>query len=279
MHPLLLAFGSGMSWGTADFLAGVSARRLPLLVVSHVSQLAGLLFIGAIVLIRGEGPQETVALAYGLAGGVVGAVGLSALYRGLAIGRMGVVAPTAALSGVVPVAWGLLRGDRPSSLQFAGIALAIGGVILAARATDDGSERRTAAGVGLALVAALTLGMLVVLLDEAGRSDPLWGVLMVRVGALTLLSIALIARRPTFAMTKRQGGRLAAVGVLDNGANLAFALAAEAGGLLALTSVLGSLYPVATVVLARFVLHERLARHQAIGVGAALTGVVLIAAG
>ena len=279
MQPLLLAFSSGMSWGTADFLAGVSARRLPLLVVSSVSQFAGLLFIGAIVLVRGEGPQEAVALVYGLAGGVFGAIGLSALYRGLAIGRMGVVAPTAALSGTVPVAWGLIRGDRPSSLQFVGVALAIGGVILAARASDGGSERRAAAGVGLALVAALTLGMLVVLLDEAGRSDPLWGVLMVRVGALTLLSVAVVARRPTFAMTRHQGGRLAAVGMLDNGANLAFALAAEAGGLLTLTSVLGSLYPVATVVLARFVLHERLARHQTVGVVAALTGVALIAAG
>jgi drug/metabolite transporter (DMT)-like permease len=279
MHPLLLALGSGVGWGTADFLAGVSARRLPLLVVSSVSQFAGLLFIGAIVLVRGEAPKEAVALAYGLVGGVVGAIGLSALYRGLAIGRMGVVAPTAALSGAVPVAWGLVRGDRPTSLQLVGVALAIGGVILAARASGDGADRRAAAGVGLALVAALTLGTLVVLLDEAGRADPLWGVLMVRVGALALLSIAVVARRPAFAMTKGQGGRLAAVGLLDNGSNLAFALAAEAGGLLTLTAVLGSLYPVSTVLLARFVLHERLARHQAIGVASALVGVALIAAG
>jgi drug/metabolite transporter (DMT)-like permease len=279
VHPLLLAFGSGMGWGTADFLGGLSARRLPLLVVSLVSQFAGLLFIATIVLIRGDAPKGSIALAYGLVGGLLGAIGLSALYRGLAIGRMGVVAPTAALSGIVPVAWGLIRGDRPSSVQLVGVALAIGGVILAARATDDGSERRAAAGVGLALVAAVTLGMLVVLLDEAGRSDPLWGVLMVRVGALALLSIAVVVRRPSFAMTKNQGGRLVAVGLLDNGANLAFALAAEAGGLLALTSVLGSLYPVSTVVLARLVLHERLARHQTVGVVAALTGVVLIAAG
>jgi drug/metabolite transporter (DMT)-like permease len=279
VHPLLLAFGSGIGWGTADFLAGLSARTLPLLVVSSVSQFVGLLFTGALIVIRGGGPEQAVAIAYGLAGGVAGAIGLSALYRGLAIGRMGIVAPTAALSGTVPVAWGLLRGDRPSSVQLVGVGLAIGGVVLAARTTEGGTERRTAAGVGLALVAALFLGVLVALLDEAGRSDPLWGVLMVRVGALALLGGAVIARRPSFAMSQGQAGRLGLVGLLDNGSNLAFALAAEAGGLLTLTSVLGSMYPVSTVVLARAVLHERLARHQTVGVVAALTGVGLIAAG
>jgi drug/metabolite transporter (DMT)-like permease len=102
---------------------------------------------------------------------------------------------------------------------------------------------------------------------------------MVRVGALSLLLVALAARRPSLRMPRRDLGRLCAVGVLDNGANLTFALAADAGGLLTLTSVLGSLYPVATVLLARFVLHERLLRHQVAGVVIALTGVVLIAAG
>jgi drug/metabolite transporter (DMT)-like permease len=144
---------------------------------------------------------------------------------------------------------------------------------------EDRGSRRRATGIGLALLAALTLGALVVFLDEVGRSDPLWGTLMVRVGALTLLLMAVAIRRPSI----RAGGpatlRLAAVGILDNGANLAFALAAHAGGLLTLTSVLGSLYPVTTVLLARLVLHERLARHQAIGVIAALAGVALIAAG
>ncbi|MGZ4115091.1 MAG: EamA family transporter [Actinomycetota bacterium] len=192
---------------------------------------------------------------------------------------MSVVAPTAALSGVVPLAWGLARGDHPNAVQVAGIALAVLGVILASRSLDEGSGRRTAVGVGLALIAAVTLGVLVALLDEIGRTDPLWGVLMVRVSALTLLSIALLVRRPSLRMSFRDLRWLVAVGVLDNGSNLLFALAADAGGLLALTSVLGSLYPVATVVLARLVLHERLERHQAAGVAAALVGVALIAGG
>jgi drug/metabolite transporter (DMT)-like permease len=279
MLALALALGSGVGWGVADFLGGLSARRLPLLVVTSVSQASGLAFVAALVLLGGEGPREAGAIGLGLSGGMAGALGLMALYRGLAVGRMGVVAPTAALSGTVPVAWGLLRGDRPSAVQLAGIALAIGGVVLAARTPDGDAGRRAATGIGLALGAALGIGVFVVFLDEAGRSDPLWGVLMVRVGAVGLLSVLLLARRPSFAMRPAEGGRLAVVGVLDNGSNLLFALAADAGGLLALISVLGSLYPVTTVLLARFVLHERLARHQAVGVSAALGGVALIAAG
>ncbi|MGZ4136000.1 MAG: EamA family transporter [Actinomycetota bacterium] len=279
MLPLLLALGSGMGWGTADFLAGLAARRQALFVVMAISQAAGLVFVAAVVLLRGEAPQQAIAVWYGVAAGVLGAIGLAALYRALAIGRMSVVAPTAALSGVVPLAWGLARGDHPSAVQVAGIALAVLGVILASRSLDEGSGRRTAVGVGLALIAAATLGVLVVLLDEIGRTDPLWGVLMVRVSALTLLSIALLVRRPSLRMSFRDLRWLVAVGVLDNGSNLLFALAADAGGLLALTSVLGSLYPVATVVLARLVLHERLERHQAAGVAAALVGVALIAGG
>ncbi len=278
MLPLLLAFGSGMGWGTADFLGGLSARRLPLLTVSLVSQTAGLAFLAAVVAVRGEGPSDAHALLLGLTAGLIGAGGLSALYRALAIGRMSVVAPTAALSGTVPVAWGLLRGERPSVLQLTGVVVAIAGIVLAARAPDRAGERDTR-GLGLALVAAVTLGAFVILLDEVGRSDPAWGSLMVRVGAIAVLGVAFLVRRPSLRMRGADAGRMGVIGVLDNGANLAFASAADAGGLLALTSVLGSLYPVATVLLARFVLRERLAGWQTVGVAAALAGVVLIAAG
>jgi drug/metabolite transporter (DMT)-like permease len=278
MLPLLLAFGSGMGWGTADFLGGLSARRLPLLTVSLVSQTAGLAFLVAVVAVRGEGPSDAHALLLGLTAGLIGAGGLSALYRALAIGRMSVVAPTAALSGTVPVAWGLLRGERPSVLQLTGVVVAIAGIVLAARAPDRAGERDTR-GLGLALIAAVTLGAFVILLDEAGRSDPFWGSLMVRVGAVAVLGVAFLVRRPSLRMRGADAGRMGVIGVLDNGANLAFASAADAGGLLALTSVLGSLYPVATVLLARFVLRERLAGWQTVGVAAALGGVVLIAAG
>ena len=278
MLPLVLAFGSGMAWGTADFLGGLSARTLPLVTVSLVSQAAGLVLLVGVAVVRGEGPNDTDALVLGVAAGVLGAVGLAALYRALAIGRMSIVAPTAALSGVVPLVWGLLRGERPSVVQFAGVALAVAGIALAATSRDD-SGGRTTKGLGLALVVAVTLGTVVLLLDEAGRSDPTWGALMLRVTAITLFGVVFLVTRPSLRMRPVETGRLVAIGLIDNGGNLAFAYAADAGGLLVLTSVLGSLYPVATVLLARFVLHERLASLQLVGVVGALAGVVLIAAG
>lgn len=278
MLPLALAFGSGMGWGTADFLGGYSARRLPLVTVSLVSQSVGLMLLIVVAVLRGEVLEYDRAVVFGLAGGLAGAAGLAALYRALAIGRMSIVAPTAALSGTVPVAWGFLRGERPDAVQLVGVAIAIAGIVLAARAPDHAGDRNTR-GLGLALVAAVTLGAFVVFLDEAGRIDPIRGSLAVRSGAIVVLAIAFVATRPSLRMTGADAARLGAVGCLDNGANLAFALAAEAGGLLTLTSVLGSLYPVATVLLARIVLREQLTRPQTTGVVAALTGVVLIAAG
>lgn len=276
--PLLFALGSGLAWGGADFLGGLSAKRRPILTVVLVSQLAGAAFVGGLVLLRGQGPPGPRTLLVGATGGLAGAVGLAALYRGLAVGRMALVAPTAALSGTIPVAWGLARGDRPSPLQLVGVGLAIGGIMLAARTPDDHGERGTA-GLGLAIVAAVALGLVIIALDEAGRRDPLWGTLAVRVGALSLLAAAALVRRPQLAVGIGDGGRLAVTGVLDNGANLMFAMAASRGGLLALNAVLGSLYPVTTALLARFVLGERLSAVQTVGVLIALGGVALIAGG
>lgn len=279
MPPLVLALASGLAWGAADFLGGTSAKRRPLATVLLVSQLAGFAFVGALVLLRGDGPPSRESLLAGLAGGVAGVIGLGALYRGLAVGKMGLVAPTAALSGAVPVAWGLLvRGERPSSLQLAGVVVAIAGIVAAARAPDADGGRSTR-GLGLAALAALAIGMLTVALDGAGRADPFWATLAVRTGALCALALVVAVRRPALSLGGRDGPRIALTGVLDNGANLAFAMAAGAGGLLALNGVLGSLYPVTTVVLARVLLGERMTAPQRAGVVAALAGVALIAAG
>ena len=208
-----------------------------------------------------------------------GVIGLAALYSGLAIGPMGVVAPITALSGVVSVCIGLARGDRPSGLQLAGIVVAIVGVVLASRTPEGHGEPVTARAVVLAVIAAVSLGVLVVLLDEGGRIDPAWTSAMVRVSALTLLAVAVLVRRPSFAMAGIQLGTLVVVGLLDNGANLLFALASSTGQLLSVIAVLAALYPVSTVLLARGVLHERLARVQVVGVVLAFVGVALLALG
>jgi drug/metabolite transporter (DMT)-like permease len=281
VYPLGLALASGLTWGSADFVGGVMSRRLPTAVVMVVSQGAGLLLTSGLVVALGEPVPESRYLVAGALGGLAGAVGLASLYRGLAVGRMSIIAPIAALSGGVPVIVGFLQGERPAAVQLAGMALAGAGVLLAVRVPEppDVVERRGTRGVGLALTAALFLGLFVTSLDAAGEASALWASLMVRVVSVPLFVIAAIAtarhaRRPT----GKELGILVGVGAGDNAANVMFALAARQG-LLTLVSVLGSLYPVATVLLARWFLHERLARWQVGGVVAAFTGVALIAAG
>ena len=280
MLAMMLALASSAGWGSADFLGGLATKRMPILVVAAVSQAVGLAFTLVVVLAIHRGPLDASVLWIGAVGGLLGAAGLSALYQGLAVGRMGVVAPIAALSGLVPVVVGLVvQGDRPEAVQVAGMVLAIGGVVLAARARDEAEPgRRLATGAGLALLAALLLGAMVVALDAGGDLDPPWTVLLVRVSSVVTLWLVVAARRPSFAAVRPNRSLLVGAGVLDNLANLLFA-AAAARGLLSLVSVLGSLYPIVTVVLARFVLDERLARWQLAGVSAALLGVALISFG
>jgi drug/metabolite transporter (DMT)-like permease len=281
VYPFGLALASGLTWGSADFVGGVMSRRLPTAVVMVVSQGTGLILTTALVVALGEPRPEARFLAAGALGGLAGAIGLASLYRGLAIGRMSIIAPVAALSGAVPVIVGFLQGERPATVQVAGMALAGAGVLLAVRAPEPpgAGEARGTRGVGLALLAALFLGFFVTSLDAGGEASALWASLMVRVVSVPLFLIAAVAtarhaKRPT----GKELGVLAGVGALDNGANVMFALAAQQG-LLTLVSVLGSLYPVATVLLARWFLQERLARWQVAGVVAAFIGVALIAAG
>lgn len=279
MLAIVLALGSSVGWGSADFLGGLSARRAPILVVAAVSQTAGLALTLLLVAWVGRGPNDPAVVWIGAVGGVLGAAGLSALYRGLAVGRMGVVAPIAAMSGLVPIAVGLVaQGDRPAPVQIAGMALAIGGVVLAARAHEGDGTSRVAAGVLLALVAALFLGSMVVALDAGGDRDPVWTIFMVRVSSAGVLWSVVAARRPSFATLRPNLGMLVGAGALDNLSNLLFVLA-SARGLLSLVAVAGSLYPVVTVLLARVVLRERLRRRQLVGVAGALLGAALISLG
>jgi drug/metabolite transporter (DMT)-like permease len=152
-------------------------------------------------------------------------------------------------------------------------------VLLASRAPDGHGVPVTARAVWLSIVAAIAFGVLVIFLDGGARIDAAWTATSVRLGALVLLAVVTTAVRPSFAMSRRQLGTVVVVGVLDNGANLLFAIAASTGQLLSVIGVVAALYPVTTVLLARTVLHERLARSQGVGVGAALVGIALIAAG
>jgi drug/metabolite transporter (DMT)-like permease len=274
----LLALAASLSWGLGDFLAGLRTRRLPLVTVLVVSQAAGLATIALVVAVRGAGPPDNRHLLYGSLAGICGAVGLAALYRGLAVGPMSIVAPISATAAVVPVVFDLASGDRPSAAQAAGIALAVLGVVLASQARAAGGSRASAESVGLALVAALSFGFLLVLLGEASEGDPYWGTLSMRTTSFSLLVLAALVLRPSFALGERDLPVLLLIGVLDTAGNALFAVATTES-LLSVAAVLGQLYPVVTVLLARLVLGERISRGQGVGVVSAFAGVALITAG
>ncbi len=289
MGAFALALVSGLAWGTGDFLGGLMTRRLGVLLVMAIAQFAGLVITGLLIVVLAQPMPETRYLMFGALGGLTGTIGLAALYQGLSIGPMSVVAPTASLSVMVPVLIGIATGDRPAPLQWVGMACAITGIILAAREADptdieggeEPPERRGWRGPGflLALVAAVFLGLLVVSLSAAGHGNAWWAAFVVRLTSVPILIVvAVMWRRHERMPNLREAGVLVGIGAFDNVANVTFALAAQTG-MLALVSVLGSLYPVSTVLLARSFLHERLSRLQTAGVVTAFVGVGLIALG
>lgn len=281
MLALALGLAAGLAWGVADFVGGLKSRKLALVTVLVASQAAGLVLVAALVAARGEAPPAAEYAFYGALSGLAGVLGLAAFYRGLAIGAMSIVAPISATAAAIPVTAGLLSGDRPSGLQLGGMALAVAGVALASRerVEEEGlPDRRMAAGAGLALVSAVGFGSFFLAMDAASDADVFWAILVNRMTGVSLLAVLTAVLRPRLAMDSGDARALLAVGVLDIGANSLFALAA-AQGLVSVVSVLASLYPIVTVVLARFVLRERIQPAQRAGVGAALAGVALITAG
>lgn len=220
------------------------------------------------------------AVGWAAFAGSAGIIALGCFYRALAIGTMSVVAPISATGAAVPVLVGLAEGERPGALQIAGMAVALGGVILASREPiEEGAAPPNRAAIGLALVAALGFGTFFVGIDRASAiAEVPWVIVVQRVCSLTLLVIAALIARPQLPRDGASLLILGAVGLLDLGANGLYALATT-HGLLSVVSVLGSLYPAVTVVLARIVLAERIARVQEVGVVLALAGVIAISAG
>ena len=205
---------------------------------------------------------------------VSGTLGIWAYYRGMAVGAMSVVAPIAGVSAIVPVIVGLATGENPSPWQIVGIVVALVGVGLASREHQAG-QRRLAAGVGLALLAALGFGGYFVPMHAAGKADFWWASLIFRATAFALIALAALASRRSVRVSRRDAAYVSAVGLGDTLGNVLYAASASYG-LVSVTSVLASLYPVVTVVLARVVLGERVDRVQDAGIVAVLAGVVLI---
>jgi drug/metabolite transporter (DMT)-like permease len=242
--------------------------------VAFVGQAAGLVVLAAVLAIRGA---NGAAVLPGAAAGVLGIAGVLSLYAALAAGPMSIVAPICATGAIVPVVAGVVEGDRPDAAQWLGMAVALTGVVLASTeaGAEGGDAPRGRNGVRLAVLAALVIGFTLFFLGKAAGHDALTGVAVARLVAVPVLGALVLRRRATAPLGTLP--QLAVIGLLDTAANCAFAWATTAG-LLSLVAVLGGLFPVVTVALAYFLLHERLEPLQRAGVLLALAGIPLISA-
>jgi drug/metabolite transporter (DMT)-like permease len=266
-------------YGVSDFVGGLKTRSVSLPLVLFVSQGTGLaITVVAVLAFAGDVPDGE-RLAYGAAAGACEIVGLSALYHGLARGTMGIVAPVGALAPAVAVIAGLVIGDAPSALQWAGMALAVGAIVAVSLGPAPAGST-AALGVGASvlfgLLSALGLGGYQVSIDAASNGGVLWGLLFARITAAALACAILLIVRPKISESRAELPAVALIGALVFVSDTTFAIATTKG-LLSVVAVLGSLYPVVTVVLARIYLGERLRRFQQVAIAACLVGVVAIA--
>jgi drug/metabolite transporter (DMT)-like permease len=281
--PDLLAAAAALlaaaSWGAGDFGGGFATKHLPVFVALLGSQLVGLAGALAGMVALGEPLPTPVDAAWAASAALFGALGLAGLYRALADGRMGVVAPiTGVLTAAIPVAVGIATAGLPGPVRLAGFAVAILAIVLVSL-VDDGTTGR--GGLLLAIGAGLGFGLYSACVGQVG--DGVFGPLMVSRATASVLVLAIVvARRTPVRAVARAEPRLlrlvALVGILDLIGNAMFLVAAQASGL-ALAAVLGSLYPVSTVILAAVVLREPIGRVHAVGIAAAALAAVLVVGG
>jgi len=273
MLAVVLALASSVVWGTSDFLGGIYTRRLTLAPVLVVSQLAGLVLLGVATGLTGQ--LDTYAFGVGLVAGVFGAVGIAAFYRALATGTISIVSPVSACGAIVPVGLALAQGERPGALALAGCAIALAGAVLASVHEFTGAPAARSSVI-LAGTAALGIGGFLYFIAHAVRGGHTLPALFgSRTASLSLPLVGVLATRSSVRMPSRQIPAVAGIGLLDVGANALFAAAATRG-YLSIVSVLGSEYPVVTVILAQKLLGERVSRPQAAGIALALIGVGIV---
>ncbi len=273
----LLALASAFLVGGADFIGGVTSRRVAAVRVAASAQLYGLLLVVPVALAMGADTVTGADLGWSVASGVAVGVGLMLFYGAMARGVISLVAPvTATVGATVPVTFSLVRGERPGSVALLGIALAVLAVGLVSFV--PGERVSGVDGMGLALGAGAFFGLFYVFLSLADEDAGLWPVALSRVGSsMVLVAIALVTTRGIDpGATARPA--VIAIAALEAGAAITLLLALQRGPV-SIASVLASLYPVATTFLAAGLLHERLRPTQLVGVGLALVAIVMISTG
>jgi len=276
---IFLSLLTAAIFGTGDFFGGLSAKRATILQVVAGSHAVGLVGVTAVALLLAD---EFSWQAYGLgaAGGVFGGIGVSFLYRRLAVGPMAVVAPiTAITSAAVPAIWAALTGDSLSFLAWVGVVVALVAIGLVSSSNDGDTSDISLSVVAESLVAGAGFGAFFIFLDATDAVNAPWPVVGARsVTTFGIIALILVTRRELVPRAKGAGWMIALTGILDTASNVIFLYAANRGSL-TIVAVLSSLYPISTVVLARLVLSERMTRVQLAGFVTALVATALIAAG
>jgi uncharacterized membrane protein len=295
---IALGLLAAVAYGLSDFLGGLLSRRIHYAAVALIGN--GIAFaLTCLALLLTVAPSPSFpALAWGAASGLGSGFGTLVLFRGLALGRMGIVAPLSALgTAVLPVLIGVLLGDRPSAPAWGGVALALPAIWLVS--TTDGSASDPAdarvpvptgngarmsplaAGTLEGLLAGVGFALLLVALNLAGDDAGLWPVVAGQASSTALIfavTIGTLSRVGRIRLSRRDAGSIFLVGVTGAVAVVAYYLSTQAG-LLSIVAVLTALYPAATVILARVVLAERIVRRQSIGLALAVLAAVLIVLG
>jgi drug/metabolite transporter (DMT)-like permease len=281
----LLALGSAVLYGAADFTGGLTTRKAGTIPVVILSQASGLILLALLLPLLPSTSPSRGDFLWGAVAGLTGGVGVALLYRALSIGVMAVVAPTTAVCAVtIPVVVSILLGERPVPLAGAGIILGIVSIVLVSQQTlppsspeREGSGQR-ATGVGMALVSGVAIGFFFLALAQTRRDAGMWPLLASRSVSVLLFGVVAIIGRIPVRVPRSAWGLALLCGVLDMLANALYILAARRGQLSTVVT-LSSLYPASTVLLARLVLGERLNLWQISGVACALAAVTLIVSG
>jgi drug/metabolite transporter (DMT)-like permease len=279
MIAIALSLAASACWGTADFIGGLQSKRVPVPVVLALIEGTGLVGVLVVVAATREPLPDTRAVVLSVVAGLAGVLALGCFYRALAIGTMSIVAPISATGVALPVVVGIATGDHLSTLISIGLAVTVLGVVLASREAHEDAERARAGrlSIVLALLAALGFGSYFALSDAAADQSVLWLLVLSRIVVVPALAVVACARRMP-APGPRSALVLMLAGAADCGATGLYAIA-NTKGALSIVSVVGSLYPAMTVMLARAILGERIRRVQGAGVVVALAGVGLIAGG
>ena len=275
----LLALASAIFYGSADFLGGVVSRRLAAIPVVLMSQAAGLVVVLLLLPLLPAASATPADLWWGTAAGLTGGIGVGLLYYALAIGTMSVVAPTTAVAAVaIPVVTSIALRERPGLLAIVGIVLGVGAIVLVSQPSSTNAQPVRSRGVGSALAAGVGIGLFFLTLAQTSAAAGLWPLVAARSVSVALVGLVALARRSSLRMSAPLGALTILGGLLDMMANALYMLAAQMGSL-SMVVTLSSLYPAATVLLARSVFGERLSGWQWVGVLCALVAVVLIVAG